>query len=418
MRQIATLFMAAMIPVPAMAEDAVIRIEAKRGAEEASVAAGAWAETLDGVVTLDLGNGWTGIAIGPLDRADADARLAQLKAAGAVPDDSFVSVPAPGMVLVPVGDAAPTEIAPPPDVFLALSRAQDEAAARQALGDVREEFPDAGLHALADGGFAVTLGPLAPAAAQAWLPVLTDAGAMPAGATVIEAQALGDALQPGQAPDLPAPGARRPMPPLAEVQAMLAWAGHYDGAIDGQDGPRTQAAIRAEIAQNRASTDPGTAMEALKQRQQEWRDELGLSELRDEVTGLSVIAPRSALEFDRAERALSIWGPKDGSGAALILFSQKGGQQELLDLAGLVTALGWVPNPKREIANGSVRLKGANDAHIGVAQGRVQDGRAEGWVLIWPASDAQNQARIEAEMAGSLTRHAPARNDTPGATLP
>ncbi|MBU2958548.1 peptidoglycan-binding protein [Paracoccus sp. C2R09] len=353
-----------------------------------------------------------------MDRADADARLAELKAAGAIPGDSFVSVPSPGMVLVPVGDAEPTRIAPPPDVFVTLARSDDEAAAREALAQFRDEFPGAGIHALAEGGFAVTLGPVAPAAAEAWLSVLTRAEIWPASAAIIPQDALAEAVEAGDAPDLPAPGTPRPLPPLAEVQQLLAWAGHYDGAIDGQDGPRTQAAIRAEIAGNRASTDPGTAIGALAERRQAWRDELGLSELRDEVTGLSVIAPQSALQFDRAERALSIWGPKDGSGAALILFSQKGGQQELLDLAGLVTALGWVPNPEREVASGSVRLKGANDAHIGVAEGRVQDGRAEGWVLIWPASDAQGQARIEAEMSGSLTRHAPARNDAPGATLP
>src|SRR5690606_31908878 len=121
----------------------------------------------------------------------------------------------------------------------------------------------------------------------------------------------------------------------------------------------------------------------------------------------TVTAPMRALTFDRAERALSIYGPKDGSGAALILFSQPGGQQELLDLAGLVTALGWVPQPDRVVKQGHVTLRGANDAHIGAAEGWVRDGRAEGYVLIWPASDPETQTRLQAEISDSLTRHGP-----------
>ncbi len=43
----------------------------------------------------------------------------------------------------------------------------------------------------------------------------------------------------------PAPGTiltpesqRVPMPALEDVQRALRWAGHYDGAIDGKDGPK------------------------------------------------------------------------------------------------------------------------------------------------------------------------------------
>ena len=48
------------------------------------------------------------------------------------------------------------------------------------------------------------------------------------------------------------------------------------------------------------------------------------------------------------------------------------------------------------LASGHVLLEGVNDAHIGRAEGWVRDGRAEGFVLIWPAADAQGQARIAA----------------------
>ena len=38
------------------------------------------------------------------------------------------------------------------------------------------------------------------------------------------------------------------MPPVAEVQRALRWAGLYDGALDGQSGPATRAAIDARVA--------------------------------------------------------------------------------------------------------------------------------------------------------------------------
>ena len=80
-------------------------------------------------------------------------------------------------------------------------------------------------------------------------------------------------------------------------------------------------------------------------------------------------------------------------------------------MSGLVTALGWVPQPVRDIKPGHVLLEGANEAHIGRAEGWVRDGRAEGFVLIWPAADAQGQKRIAAEMSDSFARKGPAAND-------
>ena len=201
------------------------------------------------------------------------------------------------------------------------------------------------------------------------------------------------------------------MPPLEEILRALRWAGHYDGPIDGKDGPMTQKAIAEEIVRLRASPDTATAMAELIRRREAWRAEIGLTQLRDDHTGLELPAPMDRLQFDRSERALSIYGPKDGSGAALILFSQPGGQQEMLDLAGLVTALGWVPRPERDVSQGRITLDGRNATHIGHAEGRVADGRAEGFVLIWPVEDGENQPRVAAEIADSLTRFAPAATD-------
>lgn len=442
MRRVAVMVLAAALPGAAWAEDVVIRLEAKRSPEAAASAAAGYAERFEDVVTLDLPGGWTGIAIGPLARDEAVARLEALRAARAVPSDAFVSAPPASAVLVPVaqgaaaapvadedaeapGPAAEAEAQPEPQLepepeapalpegsFLRLEAFEDGAEAQAALARWRDEFGAAWLWQLPDGWQAVAIGPLPPEAAAAWLPVLKSAEVIPSDALIAEAAALGTPLQPGAAPDgLEAPGEAQPLPPLDEAQRALRWAGHYEGEIDGKDGPMTQAAIQAQIARARASTDPGTALRLLIEHRNAWRAELGLRELRDEATGLQVMAPMQALAFDRAERALSIYGPQDGSGAAMILFSQPGGQQELLDLAGLVTALGWVPQPERMIRSGHVRLEGGNEAHVATAEGWVRGGRAEGWVLIWPASDPETQRRIAAEMSDSLSRFAEADAD-------
>ncbi|WP_347140227.1 peptidoglycan-binding domain-containing protein [Paracoccus sp. SSK6] len=430
MRRLAFLVMAAGLPVAAWAQDAVIRIEAKRDTEAAE-AASRWAGQFDDVVTFPLPRGWTAIAIGPLSSEEAGKRIGALKEARQIPMDSFVTVPEEGVVLTPVGDAAPVALAPEPAAaqpdlpapgsYLRLQSVEARADADAALSQWRKTFPEAGLAELPNGWFGVVLGPVDRAAADAWLKVFKDGGVMPKDAFVSDAAELGSVIEPGKAPDLPAPpAAAAEMPPLDQVQRALRWAGVYDGEIDGKTGPRTRDAIQAEILASRLSTDPGTAMRELIARRDAWRSEVGLTMLDDQATGLSVMAPMDRLAFDRTERALSIYGPRDGSGAALILFSQPGGQQELLDLSGLVTALGWVPQPTRTIKPGHVLLEGANEAHIGRAEGWVQGGRAEGFVLIWPAADAQGQARIAAEMSDSFARKGPAANDraTSEAALP
>ncbi|WP_378944928.1 peptidoglycan-binding protein [Paracoccus sp. R86501] len=442
MRQLAVMVLAAALPGAAMAQDALIRLEAKRAPDVAATTAAGWAEQFDDVVTLPLKGGWTGIALGPMDREAALARLADLKAKGVVPGDAFVTEPAAGTELTPLGDAPEADDAPaqpeveaddtaaepvaepvsepaPQGSYLQLESFQDRAEADEALTRNRKEFPGAGLWELPNGWFTVALGPVADEVARDWLPVLKSGKLIPRDALVTQAADLGQALDEGKEPALGATGDPEPMPPLDQVQRALRWAGHYDGQIDGRDGPKTQGAIQAEILSARASTDPGAAMRLLEERRAEWRDDMGLAQLDDEATGLSVMAPMGALQFDRSERALSIYGPKDGSGAAMILFSQPGGQQELLDLAGLVTALGWVPQPERDVQRGHVILRGENDDHIGAAEGWVRDGRAEGFVLIWPTADQQDQARILAEISDSLTRKAPGHNeDMAPAALP
>ena len=466
--------------LPVLAEDVMIRIEAKRGAEAATAAAEGWSARFSDVVTFPLGDGWTGIALGPMPREDAAARLEQLKHENRVPGDSFLSpaegrsltriagtAPAPetgaeaagvlgnastfrpgadqpqvaqgepqigdlagedpagediAIAATPEPESAPVPVQPAPEppaplYYMRLESHADRNRSEEALAKWRETLPESGLWTLPGGRSAVGFGPLDEATGKAWLAAFRAAGIVPKDAFLAPAADMGENAIPGEAPDLGAPpapdAAPLAMPPLEDIQRALRWAGHYEGAIDGKDGPLTRKAIAEEIVRLRASPDTATAMAELIRRREAWRAEIGLTELQDAHTGLALPAPMGKLQFDRAERALSIYGPKDGSGAALILFSQPGGQQEMLDLAGLVTALGWVPAPERRVERDSITLDGRNETHISHAEGRVIDGRAQGFVLIWPAADPEGQNRLAAEISDRIARFAPAAAEAP-----
>ncbi|MTH76491.1 peptidoglycan-binding domain-containing protein [Paracoccus aestuariivivens] len=456
MRRFAYIFGAALPllgATGALAEDVLIRIEAKRGSQVAQSSAERWSAKFNDVVTFPLSDGWIGIGLGPLPRDEATNRLRQLKAGGAVPGDSFLApagrnltrfagqplpaaaaaTPAPvtpvtNPTTIPLNTAAADsaqEVAPvaepapvpqsepePAKFYLRIDSTTDRAKADEILAKWRETLPEVGIWTLSNGRYAIAMGPLDETVGEAWLAAFRRAGAVPKDAFLAPAEEIGDVTIPGTTPELGAPPVEGTtpvaMPPLEDIQRALRWAGHYDGSIDGKDGPMTQTAIADEIVNLRTSPDTATAMIELIRRREAWRSEMGLTELRDTHTGLAMPVPMDKLQFDRAERALSIYGPKDGSGAALILFSQTGGQQEMLDLAGLVTALGWVPTPTRQIHKGTITLDGRNDTHISHAEARVIDGRVQGFVLIWPERDPLEQRRISAEIADNLTRFAPA----------
>ncbi|MBA4489865.1 peptidoglycan-binding domain-containing protein [Paracoccus sp. S1E-3] len=451
MKRLAILLLSVALPGVAAAEDVYIRIEAKRGAEAAMTAAAGWQDRVGDLpaVVFPLNATWTAIALGPMPREEAETRIAALKAAGTIPGDSLLT-PAEGItptalpdggvdrtantsVSEPVTDpaagtatgtaagastagvatpsdpvAAPTP--PAPDRFIRLEAFQDRAEADTALAKWRETIPEAGLWQLPDGWFAIAVGPLSEAASDQWRKALAEGKAIPEDSLVSPLTEMGSNLTPGSTPDWPAnPETPPEMPPLAEVQELLKWVGIYDGEVDGKSGPQTRAAIAAGVASQRSSADPALAMRALAEAREAWRGQMGLAPLTDDYTGLSLTAPMQRLAHERTERALSIYGPKDESGAALILFSQPGGQQEMLDMMGLVTALGWVPAPERVSSKGKATLSGQNETHIGRAEARVADGQVEGWVLIWPVEDAQNAPRVAAEIRDSFARAMPTR---------
>lgn len=448
MKKLAVLLISVALPGLAMAEDVFIRIEAKRDLGSAQAAAAEWQARAGDLpaVTFPLSSKWTAIALGPLPREVAESRINSLKAAKTIPADSFL-IPAEGIVIngtagsvsEPAGSQAtqpggnpstaaisgittsppeaanttvspePTQAPPPPqDYFIRFESFQDRAQADAALIKWRTTIPEAGIWQLPNGWFAIAAGPLGEAAANQWLTALKNGKAIPADSLISDSTEIGNNVTPGTAPQWPANPDNLPeLPDLTEVQKLLTWAGFYNGEIDGKDGPQTRAAIAAGVASQREAADPGLALQKLKERQEQWRAEIGLEVLNDDYSGLSLTAPLKLIQHDRNDRNMSIYAPKDESGVALILISAPGGQQEMEDMAGLITALGWVPSPERHITRGRAGLTGKNDLHAGYSRLRVADNHVEGWVLIWPADDAMNGQHVAAEITESFSRTQP-----------
>ena len=194
---ILTLFL--LIPLAAQAQDrAWVQIEAQPTRAEALERARAYASAFPDVQGYALRSGWYGILLGPYNRTEAAARLADLKQERLIPSDSFISFER--NFRDPFWPPAGTEPAP-------QDPASPEATAPEATENV------------------IPVDPLPePEALAALTPDPTPAE------TPAEARASEAAL------DLAA---------RQEVQTALQWFGFYDAAIDGAFGPGTRAAMTA-----------------------------------------------------------------------------------------------------------------------------------------------------------------------------
>jgi len=418
-----------------------IQLQATASEATAQTLLGEWRARFPEAGLWRLPNGWYAIALAAQPPAEAEARRQALIRDGSIPADAYLTgagamgsvIEAPGAAgagpaeaeaTVPApatsesGDAADAaaqaagEDAPAPggptnsaDEISAGSDAEaapDRGPAKatgMAEGDAEDSRPAPDDTPAADRADEETGATAADTGAETTTP--PPAGTTASGEAAPPAPAAEAASEP-QTPPVPAV-----MPPIEEVQRALRWAGYYDGEIDGDAGPATKAAIDREIAAVSPGATPAEAMVALLARREAWRRDMGLTPLHDPATGITLEAPMARLAFDRVEHGLSIYGPRDGSGAALILVARPGDRAAMAELGGFVTALGWVPNPERREGRNSLGLSGQNATHHGEAELRLVDGTVQGFVLVWPAADADNARRLAAEAAESLTRVPP-----------
>jgi peptidoglycan hydrolase-like protein with peptidoglycan-binding domain len=322
-----------------------IQIEARNSLTGAEERLRNWSGQLPGVAGFALASGWYAVALGPFTPDEAAARLADLRAAGQIPRDSFI---ADGRVyrsqVWPAG--APAAVAPSP--------------------------------APADPApVAAAPAPVAPLA--------------PPPETLADARRAEAALSTGDRQD---------------IQRALQWAGVYSAAVDGAFGPGTRAAISAWQS---AQGDEATGVLSSAQRQAlvgGWRAELaaiGLERIRDEEAGIEIDLPTGLVVFDRYTPPFAQFQAKGDSGVQVWLISQPGDQEALYGLYDLLQSLAVMPaeGPRNRRPRG-FDIAGRNADVETFAQAELGQGTIRGFLITARTADATRTARILSAMKSSF----------------
>lgn len=340
-----------------------IQIEARNTLGAAEDRIRDWASTLPEVAGFTLASGWYAVALGPFTPDEAAARLNELRAAGAIPRDSFI---ADGRVY-------------------------------------RNQFWPAGAPA-ASAPVAET-----PAAEPAPVAPVAEAPATPP-APVAEAPVTA-APEPPPEPQETLAESRRAEAALSredrqDIQRALQWAGFYAAAVDGAFGPGTRGAISAW--QTAQGAEP-TGVLSTSQRAalvDGWRAELsaiGLETVRDEEAGIEIDLPLGLVAFDRYTPPFAQYSASGDSGVQVWLISQPGDQDALYALYDLIQSLSVMPSdgPRNRRPRG-FEIAGRTADTESYAWADLNQGRIRGYLVTARMADTARTARILQAMKASF----------------
>ncbi len=328
-------YFAFMGPLQAQEANAWIQVEANptlRAAEDGIRVRSARQANVAG---FRLPGGWYAVALGPYTEEQAAQQLRALKAAGAIPADSFIMFTSQyGQQFWPVGAAATAPATAP-------GTNTDEPAAT---------------------GITQAAAPEAPPAPE---PLPEE--------TLREARASERLLS----------GDER-----KALQIALQWQGYYTSLIDGDFGPGTRGAM-AEW--QRARGHEPTGVLTTRQRAQllgEYQaelDSLGLRLARDEGAGIEMALPLAMVAFDRYEAPFAHYNSINDSGVRVVLISQSGDQNTLFGLYDIMQSLKIVPlNGERSRKASEFTITGTDDSITSYTYAKLVDGAVKGFTLIWP----------------------------------
>ncbi|MEO8242999.1 MAG: serine protease [bacterium] len=336
---------ALLLAAPVSAQDDTwLQIEAQPSLNTAMDRARAYGALFPDVSGFRLGNGWYGIALGPLAKSDAAARLLELRRQNLIPADSYLSDGGSyGQKFWPVGiDTTP------------LAPAQPEATAEA--------------------------------------PVVTEPAAEPAVAPqpVEEPE---ETLKEAIASEAAISQADRQL-----LQEALKWYGFYDGGIDGSFGRGTRASISAWQA---ATGFDQTGILSTKQRTalaetyQSDQAEFGFQTVSEAESGIEITLPMALIKFDRYDPPFVHYAEKSGSGLKVLLISQPGGKAGLKGLYDVLQTLEIVPTTgERELDDTSFTIHGANTEIETLAHAVASNGTIKGYLISWNLTDAARMTRI------------------------
>jgi peptidoglycan hydrolase-like protein with peptidoglycan-binding domain len=339
----------------ALAQDspAWIQIEAKPTLAQAQERVRAWAGEFPDVAGYELDSGWYGIVLGPYSEADARALRDRLLALDDIPDDSFIADGADfDLQFWPVGSVAALDLRPLPG--------------------------------------APGTAPTATAAA----PEPEPEPAPPPEPDETQAQA--------RASESILSGADK-----KAQQVALAWAGFYDGPIDGLYGQGTRAAMAAwQKAEGEEPTGVLTTRQraALIASYNSILADLDLQLVHDEATGIEIQLPAGVVAFTGYEPPFARFDPKgDIPGAQVLLISQSGDQNRLFGLYEILQTLSIVPEDgPRERSEDSFTITGTDARIVSHTEVRLTGTEIKGFTLVWPAGDEERRTRLLQTMQASF----------------
>ncbi|MEZ5750859.1 MAG: trypsin-like peptidase domain-containing protein [Paracoccaceae bacterium] len=335
-----------------------VQIEAHATLRTAEEFAARYQQRLGNVAGFRIAGGWYALAIGPYATEDeAEARRAQLVAAGDIRDDAYTTDNAIyGQQFWPASGTTGAALNPP----------AAEAPAVPATAPAVVEEP------VQEPVVAATEAPAEPAA--------------PAEPTIADL------------PDEPLDVARRLEYELtrderAGIQIALQWFGFYRSGIDAQFGPGTRRAI--EDWQATLGFD-ATGFLTTRQRALLISNydaavaRYGFNAFRDEGAGIEMTLPLAMVAFDRHEAPFSHFREINGSGMRVLFISQEGTQATFLGLYEILQTLEVIPlEGERERGRDSFRITGRNETTRAHVEASYRGGAIKGWALLWgPSADA------------------------------
>jgi peptidoglycan hydrolase-like protein with peptidoglycan-binding domain len=298
-----------------------------------------------------------------------------------------------------------------------------EAEAR--ASEVAATLPNAAGFQIAEGWYAVVLGPYSPEAAAGALTDLKRSKAIPRDSFITDGTQHRQQFWPvgqiaGQATVDPVVEAPVAVDAVAEVeetlkqakaaeaalskderkalQQAMAWYGFYDAKIDGSFGAGTRASMAAWQEAN--GFEPTGVLNTLQRaalvgNYQADQAEFGFETITEPESGIEITLPLSLVQFDHYEPPFVHYTEKSGSGVKVILISQPGDTDALAGLYDVLQTLEVVPTQgERAKSDKSFTINAASDSVQSYAYAEAKGGAVKGYLVVWNPVDAERMSRI------------------------
>ena len=190
------------------------------------------------------------------------------------------------------------------------------------------------------------------------------------------------------------------------LQRALAWANHYQGAIDGLYGPETRQAILDWQIKNRY---PRTGFMAPAERSLLLNkytpviSKLNLVQISNLRAGITLLVPRVILGPAKYEAPFVRFEATDNSNTQIILISQVGDAKRLKALFEVIQTLDIVPKGGLlNLDEAGFSIETSNNELFTTGFAKLIDGKIKGAILVWPSEDEARRLRLKAQIFDSF----------------